>query len=258
MRSLIRPEQGRALAYVDWSSQEYGIGAALSGDGAMLADYEVGDPYLGFAKRIGMVPDDATKQTHRQERNTVKAVILGTQYGMGEQALAIRIGGSVARARELLHLHRQTYRKFWAWSDAAVNVALFGGRIWTRFGWQTHPKNEPNARSLANFPCQGNGADMLRLAAQFIVEKGIQLDATVHDAVLIEADDDDLDGAVQAAQDAMAKASRLVLDGFELRTDFGITTWPDRYADDRGATFFADLMTRVNVIRNRPQKFAYW
>ena len=27
MRSLIRPEEGRALAYIDWSSQEYGVGA---------------------------------------------------------------------------------------------------------------------------------------------------------------------------------------------------------------------------------------
>src|SRR5262249_43720264 len=49
MRSLVRPEEGKALAYVDWSGEEYGIGAVLSGDPAMLADYEAGDPYLGFA-----------------------------------------------------------------------------------------------------------------------------------------------------------------------------------------------------------------
>src|SRR5207247_5827227 len=72
MRSLIRPEKGQALAYIDWSSQEYGIGAALSGDPAMTADYEAGDPYLGFAKRIDMVPAHATKQTHRAARDTIK------------------------------------------------------------------------------------------------------------------------------------------------------------------------------------------
>jgi hypothetical protein len=72
MRSLIRPEEGRALAYIDWSSQEYGVGAVLSGDGAMTADYEAGDPYLGFAKRVGMVPADATKKTHRAERDIIK------------------------------------------------------------------------------------------------------------------------------------------------------------------------------------------
>jgi hypothetical protein len=36
IRYLIRPEPGRALAYLDWSMQEFGIAAALSGDKAML------------------------------------------------------------------------------------------------------------------------------------------------------------------------------------------------------------------------------
>src|SRR5262249_40775432 len=196
MRSLIRPEEGRALAYIDWSSQEYGIGAVLSGDQAMMADYQIGDPYLGFAKRIGMVPPSATKQTHRAERDIIKAVILGTQYGMGEQTLALRINRPVAYARDLLRAHRAVYRKFWGWSDAAVNLALFRGRLWTRFGWQTWTRHrkptdtdsgDPNIRSLSNFPCQGNAADMLRLAAGFICDAGLMLDATTHDAVLVAA-----------------------------------------------------------------------
>src|SRR5262245_46554619 len=34
------------IAYVDWSQQEFGIAAALSGDAAMQAAYQSGDPYL--------------------------------------------------------------------------------------------------------------------------------------------------------------------------------------------------------------------
>jgi hypothetical protein len=34
LRGLIRPEPGKALAYVDWEQQEFGIAAALSGDRA--------------------------------------------------------------------------------------------------------------------------------------------------------------------------------------------------------------------------------
>jgi hypothetical protein len=138
MRFLIRPAEGRGLAYLDWASQEYGIGAVLSGDQAMITDYEAGDPYLGFAKRIGMVPADATKATHRAERDIIRTVILGTQYRLGAASLALRINKPVVYARDLLHAHRTAYRTFWEWSDAAVNVALFRGRLWTRFGWQTH------------------------------------------------------------------------------------------------------------------------
>jgi hypothetical protein len=254
MRSLIRPEEGKALAYIDWSSQEYGIGAVLSDDAAMIADYEAGDPYLGFAKRISIVPADATKKTHRVERDIIKSVILGTQYGMGEQALAVRINKPVVYARDLLRAHRMTYRKFWEWSDAAVNVALFHGRLWTRFGWQTWARHrkptekdsgDPNIRSLSNFPCQANAADMLRFATGYICDEGIQLDATIHDAVLIEAEDADLNAAVDQTSRAMERASELVLYGFRLRTDFEIIRWPDRYRDDRGAAFFDELLNRL-------------
>ena len=39
LRSLIQPAPGRALAYVDWSSQEIAIAAALSGDDALSGFY---------------------------------------------------------------------------------------------------------------------------------------------------------------------------------------------------------------------------
>jgi DNA polymerase-1 len=254
MRSLVRPENGRALAYIDWVSQEYGIGALLSGDQSMTADYEAGDPYLGFAKRIKLIPAGATKKSHQSERSVIKAVILGTQYGMAEQTLAARINKPVIYARELLRAHRMTYRKFWEWSDAAVNVGLFHGRLWTRFGWQSHTRygrttidesGDPNVRSLSNFPCQGNAADMLRLAAGFICDAGLQLDATIHDAVLIEADVDRIDTAVEVARRQMNRASELVLSGYTLRTDVELIRWPDRYRDDRGAAFFDQLMCRL-------------
>ena len=254
MRSLVRPEEGRALAYIDWSSQEYGIGAVLSGDRVMQADYQAGDPYLGFARRIGMVPPDATKQTHRAERDMVKSIILGTQYGMGEQTLAVRINRPVVYARDLLRAHRSTYRKFWEWSDAAVNLALFRGRLWTRFGWQTWTRHrtptggdggDPNIRSLSNFPCQGNGADMLRLAAGFVCDAGVMLDATIHDAILIEAPAGDIDAAADRARRAMDRASELILYGFRLRTDVEVIRWPGRYRDARGAAFFDGLMSKL-------------
>src|SRR5262249_32306675 len=63
LRSLIRPGPGRAVAYVDWSQQELGIAAALSGDLRMREAYVSGDFYLTFARMAGAVPPDATKQT---------------------------------------------------------------------------------------------------------------------------------------------------------------------------------------------------
>lgn len=52
---------GRAIAYVDWSSQEIAIAGALSGDEMLWQAYESGDPYIAFAKQAGLVPAGATK-----------------------------------------------------------------------------------------------------------------------------------------------------------------------------------------------------
>ena len=118
MRGFIKPRPGMAIAYLDWSQQEFGIAAALSGDDVMQEAYCSGDPYLAFAKQAGAVPSEATKQSHKAERERFKQCVLATQYGMGAASLALRIGQSEAHARQLLDLHRSTYRKFWKWSDA--------------------------------------------------------------------------------------------------------------------------------------------
>jgi hypothetical protein len=41
----------------------------------------------------------------------------------------------------------------------------------------------------------------------------------------------------------MQSASRLVLDGFELRTEAKVYRYPERYADERGATMWSKVMT---------------
>jgi DNA polymerase I len=91
LRGLIKPAPGYGVAYIDWSQQEFGIAAALSGDANMLAAYQSGDPYLAFAKQAGAVPQDATKDTHGPQRDLFKQCVLAVQYGMGPDALAARI-----------------------------------------------------------------------------------------------------------------------------------------------------------------------
>jgi hypothetical protein len=154
LRGLIQPKQGHGIAYIDWSQQEFGVAAALSNDPLMQEAYLSGDPYLAFAKQAGAVPEDATKQSHKAERNQFKACVLAVQYGMGAQSLAQRIGQPVIRAKELLQLHRETYRVFWAWSDAAVDHAMLHGKLWTVFGWTVRTGTNPNPRFLRNFLMQ--------------------------------------------------------------------------------------------------------
>jgi len=234
LRSLIRPDRGRGLAYLDWSQQEFGIAAALSGDTAMRAAYETGDPYLAFARQAGAVPASGAPQAQGAVRDQFKACALAVQYGMGADSLGHRIGQAPVVARELLGLHRQAYPGFWRWSDGIVDYAMLNGQLHTTFGWTIHAGPTTNARSLRNFPMQANGAEMLRLACCLATEHGIRVCAPVHDALLIEAPLDDLSTAVAIARQAMAEASSLVLGGFRLRSEAKVIRYPERYQDGRG------------------------
>jgi len=166
---------------------------------------------------------------------TIQGNVLAVQYGMGADALAQRIGQSPIQARELLRLHRETYRVFWHWSDAALYYAMLTGRLHTVFGWQVQVPPVANDRSLRNFPMQANGAEMLRLACCLGTERGVEVCAPVHDAVLICAPLDRLDDDVARMRSDMGEASRIVLNGFELGTDATVICHPDRYMDERGA-----------------------
>jgi hypothetical protein len=247
LRSLIKPPPGYGVAYIDWSQQEFGIAAALSGDPAMMAAYNSADPYLEFAKQAGAVPADATKQSHGPKRELFKQCVLAVQYGMEYESLADRIGQPTIVARGLLQAHRETYRPFWRWSDAVVDHAMIHNSLHTVFGWRLHIGEQSNPRSLRNFPMQANGAEMLRLACCLATERGIEVCAPVHDAVMICAPLNQLDRAITGMRAAMADASKIVLDGFELRTDASRVIYPNRYQDERGTVMWNRVMKLITA-----------
>jgi len=246
LRSLIKPAEGYGLAYIDWDQQEFGIAAALSDDENMLAAYTSGDPYLAFARMASAVPDNATKATHRNERELFKICALAVQYGMHAATLARRIGKSEAAGRELLRLHRQTFPRYWRWVEGATSYGMLHGKLWTAFGWTLHVGAGINPRTLANFPMQANGAEMMRLACCLATEAGLGVCAPVHDALLVEAPLEQLNQAVADTQAAMAEASRVVLGGFELRSEAKVTRYPDRYSDRRGEAMWRAVQKHLH------------
>lgn len=250
LRSLIKPSPGRAVAYVDWSSQEIAIAAALSGDAGLWKDYRTGDPYLAFAKVAGMVPLEATKVTHDAERQRAKAIVLGVGYGMSAESMAAQAGLHIDEARALLLHHKQTYRKFWDWALANQNAGLLGLPLQTTFGWtwQAGMGTDVNPRSLLNWPMQANGAEMMRLACCLLTEQGIMVCCPVHDALLVEGPADDMESVIAATRSAMEQASELVLGkGFIVKTDVEQVAYPERYRDKKGVKMWERVVANLEA-----------
>ncbi len=242
IRHLIKPPIGRSLAYLDWSTQEIAISAALSGDERLLKVLTDGDPYIGFAKLAGLVPPDAIRKDHEAIRDACKSLFLGIGYGMGEKTLAANLGRSDIEARRLLEQYRQAFPARVAWGQQVCDVGTLGGRLETLFGWPIHVHAGTKARTLRNWPMQSNGAEMMRLAACLATERGISLIATAHDALLIEAASDRIEQAMIETKACMNEASRIVLDGMEVKVDHKVVTYPNRFWDKRGVTMFEKVM----------------
>jgi hypothetical protein len=247
LRGLIKPPAGRALAYVDWKSQEVYIAAALSGDRALMDVLAAGDPYLAFAKMAGLAPADATKDSHRDVREMCKTALLGTNYGQGAYGLAVKTGLTKIEATELLRRLERTFPVFTEWADHTASAGQLLGHMSTVFGWTLQTENVTRTNSLRNFPMQANGAEMLRLACCLATERGIDVCAPVHDALLVESDVDMIEETVAATRAAMTEASRVVLDGVEIGTDAEIIRWPDRCADPRGAVMWERITALLDA-----------
>jgi DNA polymerase I len=208
LRSLIKPELGRAIAYVDWSSMEFMIAASLSSDPIMLDFYRSGDPYLSFCKRVGKAPATATKKTHGELRDRYKTGLLAIQYGAQAETLAGRLGISTFEAHEMIAQHRELFAVYWRWAADWLAHALDTGVLWTPLGWFCRTGiTEFNERSIINLPVQGTGADILRISCAWATRHGLELCGPVHDAIVLEAPEDRIEADVALLQEIMRRAS---------------------------------------------------
>ena len=155
LRGLIKPPPGHGIAYVDWSQQEFGIAAALSGDTAMQAAYRSGDPYLAFAKQAGAVPSDATKASHKETRELFKQCVLGVQYGMEAEALAARIGQPANRcARSAASAPRDLPARSGAGPTRPSIRPCFTDRCTPSSGGASTPVRMPTRDHCETFRCK--------------------------------------------------------------------------------------------------------
>ena len=250
IRGLVKPPEGRAIAYLDYNAQEFGTAAALSGDRNMMDAYKSRDPYLWFAKEGGLVPPEATRQTHPAQHALYKMAVLAIDYEIGAESLGLRINRPTLFARHLIGLHHDLFPDYWRWSNQAVNHAILFGWQSTVFDWIYRLPPDPRPTVLRNFPIQSNAAEMLRLGHCLATENGIRVCAPIHDAFLIEAPLELLDQEVGRMRAYMTEASRVVLRGFELFIDVKEIRYPDRYQSSKGESMWNLAMRLLEEIES--------
>lgn len=252
VRFLIQPPPGYALLYCDWSGQEYGEAAYFSGDLKMIADYADDDPYLGFAKRIKLAPENATKQSHPKLRDQLKvAAGLGVLYGAQAPTVARAGNMTELQAERVLREHRHTYPQFWRWRQQVINHAQLTGELRTCLGWKWKVRGDDSTNSVSNWMMQSHGADMLRVACCLAVERGIEVCTPVHDALLVLAPIDAIEDVKNATVACMEEASSVVLGGPKLKVGVDDPViYPNRFFDKRGLEMWQKLQSLLVAVEN--------
>jgi DNA polymerase I len=262
-RNLIRPEPGRALAYLDFSSEEFMVQAVLAGDLQGIEDYRSGDVYLTWGRTLGLIPADGTKHTHMRERSLLKSVVLGLNYGLGVRGLARNLQMDPALAGQWMQSFRERYPRMVEYAHETVLRGTSNGQLKTRLDWRLHirdliasryalegqPKlaNQLTPNSLRNWPVQSNAAEILRVAVIEATDRGVAVVGTLHDALFIESAVEEIERHVRVAQDAMREASATILRCaatgrcYPLRVDRTIITAPDHYREPESQEWWQRL-----------------
>jgi hypothetical protein len=166
MRSFMVIPPGSIGFYLDWRSQEVGVAAAESGDRNLIDDYLGGDVYHALALLCGLTTESDPirwKKHNRAQRDRMKPLQLGINYGMGVPSLARGLDRHPLIASEIIERHKRRYPRFWQWRAVMVQAATLERRMKSVGGWPLHLTHSPNQRTLYNFPMQSGGAEMLRL-----------------------------------------------------------------------------------------------
>ena len=125
MRSFMRFPSDKIGLYLDWRTQEVGVAAARSGDEALAQAYLSGDVYHSLALLCGITHDTDIKRwkaEHSDQRQQMKALQLGINYGMGVRSLARGLGPPST--------HRQ--RNYPATSATISDLSGPGAPAWSR------------------------------------------------------------------------------------------------------------------------------
>jgi DNA polymerase I-like protein with 3'-5' exonuclease and polymerase domains len=234
MRSFMLFDPGVTGFYLDWRSQEIAVAASRFNDSTLRMEYESGDVYHALARMCGLTDDSDPirwKESNRAQRDRMKPIQLGINYGMGVPSLAKGLDRHPLIAAEIIGLYAQRHPAFWQGRLEALQTAMLRRRIESSYGWPLRISHSPNQRSLLNFPMQSDGAEMIREATVRLCNAGIVPIMLVHDGILFEETDP---RRVAEAAEIMRAVGREICNGIYVGVDLDWSTKDGlRYRDKR-------------------------
>lgn len=216
--AFVAPE-GHQLVSADYSQIELRVLAHLSGDEVLLEAFRTGqDIHLRTAMEIFELTE---AEVTREHRSRAKAVNFGVIYGQGESGLSKTLGIPRAEASSFIAAYFRRYHGVREFMNRTLDAARAGQVVTTLLGRRRLLPDigSPNrAQRLAaeriamNTPIQGSAADILKLsmlALEDPVTPGARMILTVHDELVFEVPDAEVEVAERAIRAKMEGVMKL-------------------------------------------------
>jgi DNA polymerase-1 len=211
---------GNELLSVDYSQIELRIVAHMADDKNMLAAFHEGqDIHAATAAAIYSVPLDAVT---KDQRRHAKAINFGLIYGMSIFGLTRTTDLTLAESEKFVKAYFEQFPGIKRYLDGIRKLAAQQGYVETLLGRRRYfpmLKNPTNInvrnreeREAINAPVQGTAADIMKIAMLKIPiamrEAGLngKMLLQVHDEIVLECPENELDATARAVQEAMQAA----------------------------------------------------
>ncbi|HEY3499368.1 MAG TPA: DNA polymerase I [Polyangiaceae bacterium] len=221
IRAAFVAPPGKQLVSADYSQIELRVLAHLSQDPVLLDAFRTGqDIHLRTAMEIFSLGADAVEREHRTR---AKAVNFGIIYGQGDSGLAKVLKIPRAEAASFIAAYFQRYQGVRRFMNETLERARGGEAVQSLLGRRRllpSIKSGNRAERLAaeriamNMPIQGSAADILKLAMlamQRPVTPGTRMILSVHDELVFEVPDPEVDEAKAAIKKAMESVYSLLV-----------------------------------------------
>jgi DNA polymerase-1 len=225
IRRAFIAEPGWRLLSADYSQIELRVLAHVSGDPGLRAAFADGaDVHARTAAQVFRIPQ---AEVTPEQRRQAKAINFGLIYGMGAFRLAGELGIPQGEAKRIIDRYFEQYPGVKAFFERVLAEARGSKSVRTLFGRvrsipeidATNGTLRQGAERVAlNTPIQGTAADLLKVAM-------IRLDAaletnhlrsrvllTVHDELVLEVPEDELETVPALVRKVMESAGDGVLD----------------------------------------------
>ena len=222
IRKVFIPEEGYRFVDADYSQIELRVLAHCSGDEHLIQAYkEQSDIHRITASQVFHIPFD---EVTPQQRRNAKAVNFGIVYGISSFGLSQDLSITRKEAAKYIDDYFATYPGIKTFLDHAVTHAKEEGYVVTLFG-RRRPVPELSSsnfmqrsfgeRVAMNSPIQGAAADIIKIAMirvnQILKDQKMKsrLVLQVHDELLIEAYEPELDEVQNILKEEMEHAAEL-------------------------------------------------